>query len=176
MQRLIVILTTIVLLSSCNYIENYNTKNRLQGTWIPITESNLVSAITFNNDNCTFEYLGFKMGASYTRDENVIYIKTGTELGTMTFQIKDETTLIGGFMTESTYKQIDAFRAKGKPSVGNFSTVSALNLRTGKSTKHQVITKIPANSKVKAIKKESEGWVKIEYDGFEGYVSSKYLK
>ncbi len=54
---------------------------------------------------------------------------------------------------------------------------SNLNMRLGAGKNYQVIDTLPKGSKVNVIGKvDSNGWVKVEVNGKEGYVHSSYLK
>ncbi|MBY6274190.1 MAG: hypothetical protein CW346_18730 [Bacillaceae bacterium] len=56
-----------------------------------------------------------------------------------------------------------------------YQTTANLNLRTGPSTKHKVITTIPKGKVVRYVSK-SGSWYKVKYASITGYSSSKYLK
>ncbi len=53
---------------------------------------------------------------------------------------------------------------------------SNLMLRSEPSTKGQILKKMPNGSKVKIIARPTEGWLFVEFDGTQGYCSSKYVK
>jgi zinc D-Ala-D-Ala carboxypeptidase len=57
----------------------------------------------------------------------------------------------------------------------NYYTTDSLNLRSGASTKHKVLTIIPKGKQVSYVSK-SGSWSKIIFGSKTGYVSSKYLK
>lgn len=80
--------------------------------------------------------------------------------------ITDEYTKISGSTTTS-----DSIRKVGKV------TASALNVRSGASTKHSVKKTIKKNSVVGVISSYSNGWSKVKLSSSTtGYVSTKYLK
>ncbi|CEG28358.1 SH3 domain-containing protein [Bacillus sp. B-jedd] len=54
-------------------------------------------------------------------------------------------------------------------------TASALNVRTGPGTKHKKIGQLKNGAIVKVIKKESNGWYRINYNGKTGFVSGQYI-
>jgi len=54
------------------------------------------------------------------------------------------------------------------------NTGIGLNLRTGPSTAHGIITSFPINTPVTILQKGS-GWHKVRVQGLEGYMSSKFL-
>lgn len=54
-------------------------------------------------------------------------------------------------------------------------SVSALNMRTGPSTKYKIITTLSRNEEVEVISIEN-GWAKVKYNSKIGYVSNSYLK
>ncbi len=55
-------------------------------------------------------------------------------------------------------------------------TASSLNVRSGPGTKYKVIGAIKKGKALSVIKKESNGWYKINYNGKTGYVSGSYVK
>lgn len=55
-------------------------------------------------------------------------------------------------------------------------TASALNVRDTASTNSLVIGKLSKNDTVCVVDKTNDSWVKIQYEGKIGYVSSKYIK
>ena len=57
----------------------------------------------------------------------------------------------------------------------SFYTTDNLNLRSGASIKHNVLTIIPKGKQVSYVSK-SGSWTKVKYGSKTGYVSSKYLK
>ncbi|WP_017381224.1 D-alanyl-D-alanine carboxypeptidase family protein [Paenisporosarcina sp. TG-14] len=56
-----------------------------------------------------------------------------------------------------------------------YSTTVNLNIRSGASTKHKILTTIPKGKQVTYVSK-SGSWSKVKYDSRTGYVSTKYLK
>lgn len=56
-----------------------------------------------------------------------------------------------------------------------YQTTANLNVRSGASTKHKVITKIPKGTKVTSDSRIGN-WYKVSYKGKTGYVSGSYLK
>lgn len=56
-----------------------------------------------------------------------------------------------------------------------YQTTTNLNMRSGASTKHKVLTTIPKGKKVTYVSK-SGSWYKVKYGKRTGFVSSKYLK
>lgn len=54
-------------------------------------------------------------------------------------------------------------------------TYTNLNLRSGPSTSYQVLTTIPAGTRVEMAENCDCAWIKVYYNGKIGYVSSKYL-
>lgn len=55
-------------------------------------------------------------------------------------------------------------------------TCSALNIRTGSSTKYSIAGTVTNGTKLKYISTCSSGWYKVEYKGNERYISNKYSK
>lgn len=53
-------------------------------------------------------------------------------------------------------------------------TTANLNMRSGPSTSHSIITEIPSGTSVTVLS-SSNGWDYVEYDGQKGYCSSSYL-
>ena len=53
--------------------------------------------------------------------------------------------------------------------------LEALRLREGMGTKYDVIDVIPKESEVKVLDNYYDDWVKVDYDGFVGYVSRDYV-
>lgn len=56
-----------------------------------------------------------------------------------------------------------------------YQTTANLNVRSGASTKHKIITKIPKGTKVTSDSRIGN-WYKVSYKGKAGYVSGSYLK
>lgn len=56
-----------------------------------------------------------------------------------------------------------------------YEVTANLNIRSGASTKHRVVTKIPKGSKVTSSSRIGS-WYKVSYNGKSGYAYSKYLK
>ena len=56
-----------------------------------------------------------------------------------------------------------------------YATTANLNMRSGASTKHKVLTVIPKGKQVTLISKHGT-WYKISYASKTGYVSSQFLK
>ena len=61
-------------------------------------------------------------------------------------------------------------------SIGKVINTDSLNVRSGPSTKNYIIGKLKNNDKVEIVKKESNGWYKIKYNGGYGYVSGSYIE
>lgn len=59
--------------------------------------------------------------------------------------------------------------------ISYFKTTAELNVRSGPSTKYKTLITIPKGGNVAYIEKTGS-WVKVDYSGKIGYVSSKYLK
>lgn len=89
-------------------------------------------------------------------------------------EIIDNETLEGEGWISGTFKKISSFKAKNLPAVGYFRTKSELNMRTGPSTDFFKIETVSADTKVKVVKIIGE-WCEIEYNGYSGFVSKKYL-
>lgn len=53
-------------------------------------------------------------------------------------------------------------------------TTANLNLRSGESTSYPVLTVIPKNTPITMYECDCN-WIYVEYDGYRGYVSSKYI-
>lgn len=54
---------------------------------------------------------------------------------------------------------------------------ASLNVRKGRSIKHDVLTRIPENSEVMVVEEYSDGWAKIiTASGLTGFVMAKYLE
>lgn len=56
------------------------------------------------------------------------------------------------------------------------TTTSSLNMRKGYSTKQSIVAKLKKNTKVDVLKKMSNNWYQIKYNGKTGHVSGSYLK
>lgn len=54
-------------------------------------------------------------------------------------------------------------------------TTTNLNLRSGSSTSHSILTTIPSGASVTCYSKDSNGWMKVSYNGITGYVNASYL-
>lgn len=54
-------------------------------------------------------------------------------------------------------------------------TTTNLNMRSGPSTDHSIVTTLGSNVAVEVLSTDANGWSKIKYNGKEGYVNSKYL-
>ena len=74
----------------------------------------------------------------------------------------------GGLLNPAETMQVEAAAV-------NYTTTSSLNLRSGASTKHKIVTAIPKGKQVAYVSK-SGTWFKVKYGSKTGYVSSKYLK
>ena len=78
----------------------------------------------------------------------------------------------------STYAQQTINRsaiAKSKVSQTG-TTTGSVNMRRGASTSHKIVTKLKKGTKVDVLKKMSNGWYQVKYNGKIGYISGKYLK
>jgi hypothetical protein len=56
-----------------------------------------------------------------------------------------------------------------------YEATQLLNLRDSSSTKAKIISSIPKGGVVDVIEPNDNGWWLVNYDGYEGYVSAKYL-
>lgn len=54
-------------------------------------------------------------------------------------------------------------------------TTANLNLRNGDGTEYSIITVIPKGTSVRIESDCNCSWVPIEYNGYKGYISTKYL-
>ncbi|MGL5635010.1 MAG: SH3 domain-containing protein, partial [Sarcina sp.] len=58
----------------------------------------------------------------------------------------------------------------------NVNKGSTLNMRSGSGTNHSIVTRIPANAKVKVNYKTNNGWYNVNYNGKTGFVSADYIR
>ena len=87
-----------------------------------------------------------------------------------------------GYVSSQFLKQVTTITPKPSESnqqttnpAENYATTANLNMRSGASTKHKVLTVIPKGKQVTIISKHGT-WYKINYSSKTGYVSSQYLK
>lgn len=79
-----------------------------------------------------------------------------------------------GYVSNSYIKLIES--STSNPSiVGTKQTTDNLNFRTGPSTNYSIIATIPKGTAVECYAESTNGWVKIKYNGKDGYVNSSYL-
>lgn|GEM_PF-1956627 len=57
----------------------------------------------------------------------------------------------------------------------NVRTLDSLNLRTGTSTSYRILITIPKGTTVPAYARASNGWYKVNYGGYTGWVSGTYV-
>lgn len=78
--------------------------------------------------------------------------------------------------TSKTYEN-DATIASNVETTGKVIGGASLNVRKGRSIKHDVLTRIPENSEVMVVEEYSDGWAKIiTAAGLTGFVMAKYLE
>ena len=78
---------------------------------------------------------------------------------------------------DSSTSDASALSVKSLAVGATLTTTASLNLRTGPSTGHSVITVIPRGASVSLKSTTSHsGWLSISYDGNDGYSSGQYLK
>lgn len=61
-------------------------------------------------------------------------------------------------------------------SINYYVVSSSLNLRQQPNSKSEIVVKLKRYDNVKAVGKSNEGWIKVRYNRFEGYIFEKYLK
>lgn len=61
-------------------------------------------------------------------------------------------------------------------SINYYVVSSSLNLRQQPNSKSEIVVKLKRYDNVKAVGKSNEGWIKVRYNRFEGYVFAKYIK
>lgn len=54
-------------------------------------------------------------------------------------------------------------------------TTSEVNLRSGKGTSYSVLTVVPKSATVSVVNNTDEGWVKVSYSSYSGYIKRDYL-
>jgi hypothetical protein len=175
MRKLLLLIPFILFLSSC-------TNNQVDGTYFLIKSNGregliggLINEITFRGDHCSFNYFGINMSGSISRENNYIFINTGTDLGTLSMEILDKQTLEGEGYIGGTFKHSDYFRAKSESNLGFYKATNALHIRAGAGTNYSIIITINKGDRLSLIKDLGNGWSQIEYGDFRGFVSTKYL-
>ena len=110
MRKLLFTVAFGLLLISCN------TTPSLEGTFVKVKENDrgstlnvfgkgLVDKMNFGETMCRFNYFGITMSGKYTIENNYVYIAVGGELGTLSMEIIDETTLEGEGWISGTFEK-----------------------------------------------------------------------
>ena len=69
-----------------------------------------------------------------------------------------------------------SFNSEYTPTKQTGITTANLNMRTTNSTKGRKILTIKKGAKVQVLKKMSNGWYQVRYNGYTGYVMGKYVR
>lgn len=113
---------------------------------------------------------------NYRKGPGTNYTKIGTLPSGSKIQVENISNgwakLSNGYYVSSSYirKASDIISATNK----YLYTTNSLNLRKGPSTGYSKIVTMPANSRVVCMS-QSNGWCKVNYQGYIGWCSSQYL-
>jgi len=110
MRNLLLIISLGFLLLSCNTNPSVDgtfikTKENDRGTVMNVFGKGLVNSVSFGETMCRFNYFGTQMSGKYKIEDNYIFIEVGGELGTLTMEIIDETTLEGEGWISGTFEK-----------------------------------------------------------------------
>ena len=177
MNRFILTFLSLILLSSC-------INSNINGKYIKIKSNNrgglllsggLISELDFKNNHCHFVYLGMPMSGKYEIDKGSVYIYTGGVLGTLSLEVVDENTLEGEGLIAGTFNRIECLKAKNKPAIGYFITITELNVRAGAGGDYTRIESLSKGIRIKVVDSLKNGWYEIEKDGYRGFVLKEHI-
>lgn len=79
-----------------------------------------------------------------------------------------------GFVSNSYISIVGDWNSSSTSTTTMYTTTN-LNLRSGASVNYSILTTIPSGAPVTCYSKDSNGWMKVSYNGVTGYVNATYL-
>ena len=178
MKRIFALCFILVLFTGCT--------NSIDGLYVRVKDNDrsgvvagifkgLIEKLDFKDKHCSFEYFGMKMSGQYEIDKNYIFVNTGGDLGTLSFEIIDDNTLEGEGWAYGTFKSIKSFVSKKRPAIYFCTNPKELDVRAGQGDEYSKIDILPKGTKIKVVAEYDNGWCEIEKENILGFVLRKQM-